>query len=73
MQGMWRHSEADVLELMREGLTALSVLLGDQDFFTGSKPCAADAAAFAFLDKCASLSDCPPPCATSQGYQLPLL
>jgi glutathione S-transferase len=52
-QGIWRHSRADILELMDEGIAALAALLADKHFFTGAQPCVADAAAFAFLDKCA--------------------
>lgn len=53
MQGIWRHSRADILELMDEGIAALAALLGDKQFLVGAQPCVADAAAFAFLDKCA--------------------
>lgn len=52
-QGIARHSEAEIMELLADGLASLSVLLGGQKFFLGSAPCAADASAFGFLDKCA--------------------
>ena len=52
MQGMARHSEGDVMEVMDEGFAALSALLGDKKFLLGSEPCIADASAFGFLDKC---------------------
>ena len=39
---------------MDEGIAALAALLGDKQFFAGAQPCVADAAAFAFLDKCAA-------------------
>lgn len=48
-QGMGRHSAAEIAELGRRDLDALSVLLGDKPYFFGDTPCGADATAFAFI------------------------
>ena len=52
MQGLGRHSEADINFLIDEDLAALSQMLGDKDYLLGRHPCLADASAFGFLDKC---------------------
>jgi glutathione S-transferase len=51
LQGLGRHSEADINHLIDEELAALSQMLGDKAFLLGQRPCAADATAFGFLDK----------------------
>ena len=53
-QGMGRHTPAEIAELARRDLTALSAILGDQDYLLGSQPCGADATAFAFVAGCLS-------------------
>ena len=52
MQGLGRHSEADITLLIDEDLAALSQMLGDKEYLLGRHPCLADASAFGFLDKC---------------------
>ena len=63
VQGIARHSEAEINELLADGLAALSILLGEHKFLLGGAPCVADAAAFGFLDKCARLPPAPAHCA----------
>jgi glutathione S-transferase len=48
-QGMGRHSAAEIAELGRRDIDALSVLLGDKPYLFGDTPCGADATAFAFI------------------------
>ena len=56
MQGLGRHSEADINFLIDEDLAALSQMLGDKEYLLGRHPCLADASAFGFLDKCVTAS-----------------
>lgn len=51
VQGLGRHSEADINHLIDENLAALSQMLEDKRYLLGQQPCVADAAAFGFLDK----------------------
>ncbi|WP_347986244.1 glutathione S-transferase family protein [Methylomonas sp. AM2-LC] len=48
-QGMGRHSNAEITEIGKQDLNALSVLLGDKTYFFGDKPSSLDAAAYATL------------------------
>jgi glutathione S-transferase len=47
--GASRHSEPEMLALAGRSLAALQVLLADQPFLFGCRPCGADATAFAVL------------------------
>ncbi len=47
--GMGRHSPAEILEIARRDLRALSEFLGDKPWFFGSGPTTLDVVAFAFL------------------------
>eukprot|EP00951_Prasinocladus_malaysianus_P008226 scaffold59432_cov48-Prasinocladus_malaysianus.AAC.1 len=49
-QGQGLRSENDMQSLMMESLAAVATLLGDQSYFGGSSPCAADASVFGVLD-----------------------
>jgi glutathione S-transferase len=48
-QGIGRHSGAEIAELGRRDIEALSVLLGDKTYLFGDTPCGTDATAFAFV------------------------
>ena len=48
-QGLGRHSKAEILTIADKSFDALSVLLGDNDYFYGEQPCSFDAAAYAIL------------------------
>lgn len=48
-QGIGRHSDAEIAELGRRDIEALSVLLGDKPYLFGEAPSGADATAFAFV------------------------
>jgi glutathione S-transferase len=48
-QGFGRHSPDEIATLAGRDINALAVLLGDQAFLTGDKPCAADASVGAFV------------------------
>ena len=48
-QGIGRHSPAEILEIARRDLRALSDFLSDKPFFFGSQVTTLDAVAFAFL------------------------
>jgi glutathione S-transferase len=48
-QGMGRHSEAEVLEILRKDLRALAEFLGENHFFFGEKPSTLDCVAFGVL------------------------
>jgi glutathione S-transferase len=47
--GIADFSREEIVKLSTDSLTALSVLLGDQDFFLGSEPSSVDAAMYGFL------------------------
>ena len=48
-QGFGRHNESELLNKTNEQLHALSVLLADNKYFFGDKPCSFDAVAYAAL------------------------
>jgi glutathione S-transferase len=48
-RGMGRHSEEVIIAQGKSDLDALSVLLGDQDYFLGDQPSSIDACVFGFL------------------------
>jgi len=48
-RGMGRHSEDVIIAQGKEDLDALSVLLGEQDYFLGDRPSSIDACVFGFL------------------------
>jgi glutathione S-transferase len=48
-QGMGRHSAAEILEIARRDLAALSDFLGDRQYFFGTAVTTLDTAAYAFL------------------------
>ena len=48
-QGLGRHSKAEILTIADKSFDALSVLLGDKDYFYGKQPCSFDAAAYSIL------------------------
>jgi len=48
-QGFGRHSESELLSIADEHFSALSILLGENDFFFGDAPCTFDTAAYAVL------------------------
>eukprot|EP00877_Chromochloris_zofingiensis_P012420 jgi/Chrzof1/7431/Cz02g23130.t1 len=47
--GFLRHHANDKKYLLNQNLSALSTILGDQDYLTGPEPCAEDAAVFGML------------------------
>lgn len=47
--GLGRHPKAELYHRAAKDLKAISVLLGSKKFFGGEKPCATDAACFAFI------------------------
>lgn len=47
--GVTRHTEPEMLALGTRSLAALDVVLGDQPYLFGARPCGADATAFAIL------------------------
>jgi glutathione S-transferase len=47
--GVGRHSEAEVVALGLRSLAALSVILGEQRYLMGDRPCGADATVFGAL------------------------
>jgi glutathione S-transferase len=47
--GIGRHSEAETTAIAARGIEAMSNILGDNPYFLGQKPCAADATVFAFV------------------------
>jgi glutathione S-transferase len=47
--GIGDHRKEDIIELAKNGLTALSDLLGDKPYFLGSEPTSIDATAYGFL------------------------
>jgi glutathione S-transferase len=48
-QGFGRHGEAEIWDLARRSLAALSALLGDKPYLFGERECGADATAFGAL------------------------
>lgn len=48
-QGLGRHNKAEILTITDKTFNALSVLLGEQDYFYGKQPCSFDATAYAIL------------------------
>ncbi len=48
-QGFGRHTPAEMARLAIRDIDALATLLGEKDFLTGDKPCAADATVFALV------------------------
>lgn len=48
-QGFGRHSESELLTIADQHFSALSILLGDNDYFFGDKPSSFDAVAYAAL------------------------
>ncbi len=48
-QGLGRHSRQEILNICHQSFSALSVLLGNKNYFFGDKPSSLDAACFAFL------------------------
>jgi glutathione S-transferase len=48
-QGLGRHSLEEIAALGRKSLDSLAVILGDQAYLFGERPCGADAAAFALV------------------------
>lgn len=49
IQGMARHSEAEILFLAGKSLSALSLFIGDKDFLFGARPTGSDAIVYAIL------------------------
>lgn len=49
LQGLGRHSAAELTRLGKRGIDSISAILGDKPFMMGPKACAADATAFAFV------------------------
>lgn len=49
LQGVGRHSRAEVLEMGKEDIEAWSALLGDKPYFLGDKPSSLDATMYGFL------------------------
>jgi glutathione S-transferase len=47
--GVTRHTEPEMLALAARSLAALEVVLGDQPYLFGARPCGADATAFGIL------------------------
>lgn len=47
--GVTRHTEPEMLVLAARSLAALEVILGDQPYLFGARPCGADATAFGIL------------------------
>lgn len=47
--GMGRHTEAEIMEIGRDDLNALSAFLGDKAYFMGDVPTSVDASAYAFI------------------------
>ena len=72
MQGVLTNSEADINQLIDEDLAALSNILGDNTYFLGAHPTAADASAFGTLEN--YLYDgndaCPIPAMVRKYYNL---
>ena len=50
-QGMGRHSQQEVEEMINKDLQAISVYLGNKPFFMGPEPCEADCSMFGFLSQ----------------------
>jgi len=48
-QGMGRHSDAEILEIAKDTLRSLSLLLGDKSWLFSDRPCTLDATVFAFV------------------------
>ncbi|XP_066976426.1 failed axon connections homolog [Macrobrachium rosenbergii] len=48
-QGMGRHSDAEVLGIMRKDLESISIYLGEKPFLMGDEPCEVDCAIFGQL------------------------
>ncbi len=48
-QGTGRHSRDEIIEFIKEDLNALSVLLGENQFFLGAKATSIDATVYGFL------------------------
>lgn len=48
-QGLGRHSKEEILAIADNTFSALSVILGEQDYFYGEEPCSFDATAYAIL------------------------
>lgn len=48
-QGLGRHSDAEIGDLAGRSLSALSILLGDDPYLGGDRPCGADATAFSLV------------------------
>jgi len=48
-QGLGRHTQTDVLNMMKKDLKAMSGIIGSNKFLFGNEPCEADAAAFGTL------------------------
>jgi glutathione S-transferase len=48
-QGLGRHNVEDIAALGRKTLDSLAMMLGDQAYLFGDRPCGADATAFAFV------------------------
>ena len=45
-QGLGRHSDEELVRLSKNGIDAISDMLGDKPFIMGETPCGADAAVF---------------------------
>ncbi|EPJ43442.1 MAG: hypothetical protein OFPI_43020 [Osedax symbiont Rs2] len=48
-QGLGRHSNSEIQQMLKQNLQSLSDLLADKQYFIADKPCSLDASAFAFL------------------------
>jgi len=48
-QGLGRHSDDEIKQILKRSLNSLAVMLGDKAYFLGDKPCSLDATTFAFL------------------------
>ena len=48
-QGLGRHSQDEIYQIAKEDVSALSVLLGEQDYFMGNQVCSVDASAYGML------------------------
>lgn len=58
-QGLGRHSESDVLEIMKNCLKSLSKILGKKRFLLGDYPCEDDCAVFGQLAPAMFLDNSP--------------
>jgi glutathione S-transferase len=48
-QGVGRHTREEIIQLARDNLSAISILLGDKSFYLGNEPTSVDATLYGFL------------------------